>query len=366
MVASFLQYLTLAIIFADLCLLLFYLKRTATVYRKEKVAVGLLFLAFFSTRVLISIVQGWGILHYPEREMLSDTVALGGIFVGFFGIMLLENYRASLYDVKRLIIGAILGTVTATFIFLSRSEKVGTALKEEFPFFIQVSVPLFFIFVAITIYRITKEMDAYATAKQQASLKKIRTFFMVNYLGVPLYIMFALIRTTTLDDPLPELNNTNFVFFSIIPNTIYLITDTLWYFAFIKHGTLSFLQIQNVDWVVLTNRNGVAIYEYTPLKEGYFEENLLSGALFAISSILKETAKITGDLKMIQIGEYKIIIRHGNGLSTIVFTKRPTKYLNQAAEMILQKLSFIIDPESINVDVFAIDSIIKSVLYGNN
>ncbi len=90
----------------------------------------------------------------------------------------------------------------------------------------------------------------------------------------------------------------------------------------------------------------------------------MSGALFAINAVLKETANITGELRMIQIGDYSIIIRNANGLSAIIFTKQPTKYLDQAAAIILQKITFAIDPEEIVVDVAPIEQIIKTTLYG--
>ena len=82
--------------------------------------------------------------------------------------------------------------------------------------------------------------------------------------------MVNLIRTTTIDNPLPELNDSNFIVFSIVPNLFYLATDVLWYLGFIRYGTFSFLQIQKVDWVVLANKNGTAIYEYTPLQSERF------------------------------------------------------------------------------------------------
>ncbi len=100
MIPPYLQYSVVVIILIDFLVNSFYLKRTWEIYSKENANVGLLFLTFFTIRLLISIFQLWGILLYPEREMLSDTIALGGIFTGYLGIMILENYRSTTYNAK--------------------------------------------------------------------------------------------------------------------------------------------------------------------------------------------------------------------------------------------------------------------------
>ncbi len=172
MISPTLPILTLIILTVDFLVNAFYLKKAIDMYKKEKASVGGLFIAFFTIRIMIIIFQAWGIVQYPEREMLSDTVALGAIFTGYLGIMILETYRDINYDGRRLAVGGVLATLTSTFIFLARSEKIGSALKEAFPYFIQASVPLFFLFVGGNVYQLTRDMLSYATLNKDPRSKK--------------------------------------------------------------------------------------------------------------------------------------------------------------------------------------------------
>ncbi|RMG25856.1 MAG: hypothetical protein D6732_21970, partial [Methanobacteriota archaeon] len=163
----------------DMLLNIFYLRIVMNMYRKEPFSIGRLFLWFFSLRVIIAFLQIFGLILFPEREMLSDMVALGGILTGFLGILILESYWSDTYNPKRLTLGAVLGTLTVTFILLARTGPIGEALKAVFPFFIRVSVPIFFFFVGFNVFLLIRRMLPYANTEQRRSLLLILAYFIV-------------------------------------------------------------------------------------------------------------------------------------------------------------------------------------------
>ena len=69
--------LSLVLVGLGLILTSFYLRIVRNMYRKEPFSIGRFFLWFFSLRVAILMLQIIGLLLFPLREMLSDTVALG-------------------------------------------------------------------------------------------------------------------------------------------------------------------------------------------------------------------------------------------------------------------------------------------------
>lgn len=342
---------------------IFYLRIVMDMYRKEPFSIGRLFLWFFSLRVIIAFLQIFGLILFPEREMLSDTVALGGILTGFLGILILESYWSDTYNPKRLTLGAVLGTLTVTFMLLARTGPIGEALKAVFPFFIQVSVPIFFFFVGFNVFLLIRRMLPYANTEQRRSLLLILAYFIVVYIGVPLHVMVSLLLTTHSQEPLPEFTPENFFIFSVIPNLIYLLTDPLWYPALFRHRSFGFLQIRRIDWLVIATANGTALYEYSPSGQRPVEENLFSSALVAMHSVLAEITQIQGNLKMIQVGDFYIMIRQTIDLSVVIFTKHPTRYLEEATSAILQMASISLDPDSIVVQHDLIDQMVRSIIY---
>ncbi len=362
MITQTLLYTALVIIGATALLNLWYLGINLVEYRKQRIQIGLLFILLFTTRTLIAIGQGIRLYISPETELLSDTVALGGIIVGFLMVIIAESYWSTHFDNVRISAASAFATMTIIFIFLTRNEVIAQAIQSQFSLFVQLTVPLFFFYVAITLFRLLGRMENYATDIQKGPIKLLRYIIAADYLGAPLFIMVGLMMFTSPSDPLPELNSFTFLWFTIIPSIIYLTIDALWYFALVRYRSFSLLQIQRIEKIILMNPSGMALYQYSPSDESHMDESLISGAIFAIQTVLREGTKIAGKLRSIQMGDYYLLFDRAEGVTTIVITAQPTKYLEALAKLISESVASVVEPDSFEFDVDRIESVVRGVV----
>ncbi len=154
-----------------------------------------------------------------------------------------------------------------------------------------------------------------------------------------------------------------------IANLVMTLGIGLFFFFYLRGGVFLF-QSESLRHLIIINDAGIPLYQHsftTPKNSNETESNeegvdiiLFSGALKAISSLLKEFTGVDQEVKEIRLANTYLIIKSiSDSLSCVLITDKSTKFFNEALTRFSKKLQKV--AENIVPEIVPDDTVIKEI-----
>ena len=119
----------------------------------------------------------------------------------------------------------------------------------------------------------------------------------------------------------------------------------------------AFLQPQRIEVLLVINKAGLPLLEYEFVKDSVEgDTNLISGAITAISALMKESLGVSSEVEKIQFHEKELLLKFSQGVAFILITSRTSTFLNRSlttfSERFLETFKADIDSPALDSDTF--------------
>jgi hypothetical protein len=135
--------------------------------------------------------------------------------------------------------------------------------------------------------------------------------------------------------------------------------------SFYQHPNIVFLNPNQLFYLIITNKNGITLYSHEFQKNFTdIDENLIGGALNALSVVFMEVFKTSHTLKQIKMKDRVILFQTSNQISVALIVSKSTFLLQQTlysfSNAFIAKYKEILNNWEGNLDVFEdIDNMIR-------
>lgn len=135
--------------------------------------------------------------------------------------------------------------------------------------------------------------------------------------------------------------------------------------SFYQHPNIVFLNPNQLFYLIITNKNGITLYSHEFQKNFTdIDENLIGGALNALSVVFMEVFKTSHTLKQIKMKDRVILFQTSNQISVALIVSKSTFLLQQTlysfSNAFIAKYKEILHNWEGNLDVFEdIDNMIR-------
>jgi ubiquinone/menaquinone biosynthesis C-methylase UbiE len=278
-------------------------------------------------------------LHYLDF-FHGLTAALGlvpiVIFIEIFENGLSFTQRSSLLSLFIIFIGAI---SAAQYAF---PERVGS--------FISLTSPIFYILVGTFFIDTIKKMkERIRFENQKKKIRKMRTGIYLTFI-IPKFIIGTILTLTTLPLIISSLaphvswlqvydisflqEEVTVRIFDVILNLMQTIGLVIMSLPIIYSRSVFFMQSRKISDLKVINRDGLPIFEFSFEKgQQACDDNVLSEAYLAISTIMNRQGIACQDLKILNFKNLEIMVEIRDNFAVMLLVDRPTKYLNDALEV---------------------------------
>ena len=259
-----------------------------------------------------------------------------GVISAYLVLSFLDFYENDHLNAPRM----MLATVMATIAVLNVVNQLVGVTPVGVMSVLEPVILFFFLYILFTALRSLDNVKKFASGVQRKSVNLMRYYFMWTFGAVSVvYTIIGVFSGTSLED------SEFFEFLNLVaPLILFLIADIYLYFGFVRIDNPAVLQPQQIDRFILISNVGLPLY-YFKLEsemEG-IDESLLSGAIAAISAVLKEATKVAGDLKSIVIGNSTILMNTLGDFTGLIFTYKSTRFLNSALANIMIQIDRILE-----------------------
>ena len=127
--------------------------------------------------------------------------------------------------------------------------------------------------------------------------------------------------------------------------------------SYISYKKAAFLQPQRIEVLLVINKAGLPLLEYEFVKDSVEgDTNLISGAITAISALMKESLGVSSEVEKIQFHEKELLLKFSQGVAFILITSRTSTFLNRSlttfSERFLETFKADIDSPALDSDTF--------------
>lgn len=308
-----------------------------THYRNHRLKVSLLLLLSNIINLVATVIQLLSLIFY-DGSGSNTTGALDatmGVFSAILMLIFLDLYSESHLNASRLSFSSVIGLMTiigVTEYFSFTNETLNDLFGSVFL--------IFFGYVVYFAHTAIKRMIQFAPAEHQVSMSQLLKYFYFSYLGVSLvyfsigFIYFMLGANTIEETPVLVQ-----VYITAMPQILFLLGNYYIYIGYIRYRNPAVIQPQRIDRFVIISEDGLPIYRFDiELETTSITDTLFSGALTAITSVLKESSNIVGDLKTIEIGDHFLIVNVKGPLTGVLFSFRTTQFLREATISLMKNI----------------------------
>jgi len=265
---------------------------------------------------------------------ISIVDGILGILIAIHLVLITSYYEENSVDSTKLAILASLGTITVFSLVL----LVFPNLPAEIQYF-SFSFVLFFGYAIIVLQRSLTRLSSKMTDRQQEVISSIRIYLLAVLGDISIiYLITTIIffgQTVTPGTTIYQINESIAI---LVPPVIFLLGNIFFYRGFVKPDNPVILQPQFQNKFILMTEQGLPVFEYDFTPENSIDATLISGALTAITAVLKEATHIGGDLQQVLIGDKNIRIEVREELIGVLFTDNPSVIQNQILDDLMNEI----------------------------
>jgi len=313
---------------------------TLYVRKKQGSFLSLIFSVVFfitSNALTLAFIQRelWA-LDFFQALLAAAGLAPIVVFLEIFENGVSFTQRSSLSIVFIIVVGAIKGA----------SELFEPRIGE----FINLMAPIMFILVGAFYLNTIKKMKGRIRFENQKSkIRKMRVGIYLTFI-IPKFLIGALIALTVLPVMLSLIPNVTIFegydvsflqktetvhIFDMLLNTIQTIGLVIMTLPIVYSRSVFFMQSRKVTRLIVINKDGVPVFEF-PFEQvdedEAFDEEMLTEAYAAISTIMTRGGLATQQLKTINFSELQLITEIRDGFAIVLIADRPTKFLVDSLE----------------------------------
>ncbi|MCY3413132.1 MAG: hypothetical protein INQ03_15950 [Candidatus Heimdallarchaeota archaeon] len=329
--------------------------------RKYKITSS--YLMFTATVVsLVSAIYQYYIINTDLEGVLDEDFGyldtLLGIASAYIVLVFIDYYESSSVNTGRMIIATALSSLGIFNVIVTANRiKIENAAIVALLAFIMI---MFFFFILIASLRSIKRMKRYANDIQKKAMNNIRMYYILSFGGITtVYTIYG-----TMKSIITEITPFMEFFYLVIPQILFLLSNYYLYLGFVRIKNPAILQPQKIDRFIIIESSGIPVYNYAIESEAsHVDDSLLSGALTAITAILKESTNIIGDLTSITLGDAILMMKSVDQYTGVVFTQAPTNFLQSILNSLMNELPGKINKKEgmslSNEDHATVDDLVK-------
>ncbi len=316
-------------------------------YKHHRLKVSLLLVLGNAISLLVTSIQILSLIISDESSF-SNTGALDatmGVISAILMLIFLDLYSESHLNALRLSFASVIGMMT--IIGVSSYFNFTNEILNDF--FGSVYL-IFFGYIVYFAHNAINKMKRFATAEHQILMGHLLKYFYLSYVGVSfVYLSIGLIGISLGVDSFEEAPLWAQLYITSMPQILFILGNIYFYRGYIRYRNPSVIQPQRIDRFVIISDDGLPIYRLDIEKEATgLTDALFSGALTAITSVLKESSNIVGDLKTIEIGDQFLIVNVKGPLTGVLFSFRTTQFLREATVELMKNIAKNIQIEELH------------------
>ena len=283
------------------------------------------------------------LLEFHDWVSLMD--GFQGIIIGFLIILFLEAYESSHPNPLKIALATFFATTSLYFLLILGLGKI--ELVQEWFQFVFIGffiIPAYFIFILITSHISISRMKKYVSKFQRMKMNGLLGFVYMTFGGIT---AANAIGQNFLFQNFDVTKTSQYFYYVIFMQLIFIIAYSWFYFALLKDNNPGVFQPQKIDKIIIISSSGIPVYtKDIEVEVQQIDDTLLTGALTAISAVLKEATNAGGDLRLIQLGDQNLMISTTEHFALVVFTYQTTTFLKEAIDRIVSTLVRILENES--------------------
>ncbi|MHA1684856.1 MAG: hypothetical protein ACTSYD_00460 [Candidatus Heimdallarchaeaceae archaeon] len=278
----------------------------------------------------------WAIMStfYPiaSTKNIADIMYIIGViasYLGMFSIFLfLELIRSeSINPIRLFVLSAFFGAIC--FLLINKiPEPIGFSmpLKKDFGYYAAAQLPFlvvqvgFILTVAVEFTITTIEMI------KKSDIHKRRTQSIILLIGSSVAFYGAMVALVVVE-------------LIFVPSLVLLMTAIGFFitaFSFLMDPYVAYFLPYDVSLLVVVNRAGIPVFSHH-FSEIEIDEELFSGAVKAITTLMQETLKTEEGVQFVRIGNVKLVIELKEQISAFVITNRESGVLKEALASFLER-----------------------------
>ena len=277
-----------------------------------------------------------------------------GLILAYFFMLFIGYYESTELNATRVALSSILGTIAFISICISSFVSYSTIVMISSPTFI-----IFFVYFVVEVTNSLKKIALFANSSQIILISYLKKFVIWSFGGISgLYfintIEIGVENSNTISD------FSYFITSTAVP-IFYLISVGYFYLGYISPNDPTIMQAQKLDKLIIMTPSGIPIFDYEFQKSVKgIDSTLLSGALTAISAVIKEAAPIAGELEMIKLGNQYVMFEIRANLSVVLVTYKPSLFLKAGIHKLGDNISDVVSDTAVLTDID--DKLIKSLM----
>ncbi len=365
MSSDYLMTLALSVRIIELFVATFILSKVYKIYRKERSHAVLHAVAILLATILLVLVQFFLIIINPADVTLGSTDTIFGILIGTLTVFFIDHYAYNEISTARTAILSFLAAMNITLILIFTSQEFHILLTELGLFWMVLvfsGIVLFYFYVAFSIVSTLKSISRYYSPVQKQAVKYLYLYILFSFglISITYVIAYALFQDKSGSFPATD----PVVFWmTIVPPILYIIALIFFFMGYARYESGAMIHPQRVEKLVIVSNHGLPIYDLDLGGGSEIDDTLLSGAITAITSVLRESTSSTGNLEYLQMGGKSMIFESNEQSFGLLITEHPTRYLKDAIVSIMARLTEL-DLEDFNTlsdeEYKHIDVIVKS------
>ena len=220
------------------------------------------------------------------------------------------------------------------------------------------TIPSLIIFPCVILCGIWAQTELNLSAKHALSETQIKQ---IKYMKIgavfdffigPVFGALGVVLVDILDMPLIGTYSSEIIGYLFISIGVFMIG-----LSYISYKQAAFLQPQRIEILLVINKAGLPLLEYEFIQNTLGgDTNLISGAITAISALMKESLGVSSEVEKIQFHEKELLLKFSKGVAFILITSRTSSFLNTSlanfSEKFLQIFEKEIDSTLVNTDTF--------------
>lgn len=334
--------------------LVIYFRRKNTVLKPLIWSVGLFLFSNIFSFVFYLIVPSAG--EWSLSLMILAHLLIGGGLILL--VHFLEMFENDMPFTNRSTIATILilftGLLQMLSYFLSGSMAI-IGILTPIPYFIVGILYLKFITRIRSRARFASKKSKITRVRSGVSMIFISPLIFYFVLGVLIFIGYLFAPTKPFIDIDRNPDSLNLGTIDPIVMLCQLVGILLISIPVLVTKSTFFMQSRKISRLIVINDNGLPIYDFTFDSKNSGDELLLSGALTAITSVMREATGASRDLKSIAFGDLHIITEVREGFAANLLVESSTAFLKEALRLFTDSFqneykseieSFVIDPLS--------------------
>ncbi len=343
--------MTIAIVvrIMELIVATYNLIKVTGIYRKERSHAVFHAVAIIMSIISLVLVQIFLLIVNPADVTLGSTDAIFGILIGTLTVFFIDHYAYNEISTYRTAILSFLAAMNMTLILIFTSPEFHLLLTEVGLFWVVLvfsGIALFYFYVTFSIVSTLRSVSRYYSNVQKQAVKYLYLYILFSFVLITITYITAYAFFQDKSGAFPSTGPVRF-WMTIVPPVLYTIALVFFYMGYARYESGAMIHPRRIEKFVVVSNHGLPIYDLNLGWTSEVDDTLLSGAITAITSVLRESTSNTGNLEYLQMGGKSMIFESNEQSFGLIITEHPTRYLKDAIVSIMARLNAL-DLEDFN------------------